>query len=143
MADYSINQILLSSEGRHLLVSTIASDNFYDLEGGTHNTIRPEARDSWKWINHPSGPGKLIHMTTKEAHIHTWDELLQPRALGVVERKSSTILVSDMASDSFLKGIAVCVDGYKLAIESLKSHGPTTKYFNPPALGRCMLLLAY
>lgn len=123
IADYSINEILLSSEGRYLLVSTIASDNVYDLEGGIHNTIQPEARASWKWINHPSGADMLIHMTTKEAHIHTWDELLQPQAPGVVERKSSTMLVSNISSDSFLKGIAVCVDGCKLAIEFSKSHG--------------------
>jgi hypothetical protein len=135
IADYSINQILLSPKGNRLLVSTIASDNVYDLESGIHNTIQPEVRASWKWINHPSGPDKLVHMTTKEAHVHTWDELLRPQAPGAVERKSSIKLISDMSSNTFLKGIAVCVDGCKLAIEFSTSHGrqSTSHVFLLPA----------
>ena len=114
--DYPISQVLLNSDDNRLLVSTIVSDTIYDIKSGVHNTITFQERASWKCINHPRDPSKLIHISSNAAHIYAWNELSEPHSSADMK------LASHMRADMSVKDVATCSDGCKVSVEFSKPH---------------------
>lgn len=65
----AIVQILLSPNGKRLVISTPQSDQLWNLEDKTLQHTRPvdAPRTSWKWVPHPSDPQKVLLF--KDAHM--------------------------------------------------------------------------
>ena len=79
--DQSIKQVLLSHHETKLLISTDASDITYEIEPGTQTVASFSDRpSSWKWVNHPHNPSKLLYITARTIHIYSWNsDLLEPQ----------------------------------------------------------------
>lgn len=114
--NYSINQIVLSATGEQILVSTKVSDTIYDIGSGVHKTSTFPERLSWKWIDHPRDPTKLIHITAKTAHTHSWDDPSEP------SYSVDLTVESNVDLEMIVKDVAACSDGCKLAIEFAKTN---------------------
>lgn len=114
--DYSISQLLLDSDNKRLLVSTIAFDTIYNINNGVHHTIKFQEETFWRWANHPHDPSKLIRITAKAAHIHMWNEPSDP--LFSVDMK----LTSSLRTDTAVRNVTTCSDGCKLCVEFSKPH---------------------
>ena len=121
--DYSVHQVLLDLDNKRLLVSTMVSDTVYNIHSGVRTAVTFKERSSWKWVNHPQDPQKLIHITAKAAHTHIWDDLSEPHS--TMDMK----LASDMSIDMSVKDVAACSDGCKLSVEFSKSrNGQSTSH---------------
>ena len=114
--EYPISQLLLDSNNNRLLVSTVVSDTIYDIDGGVHSVRMFEERASWKWVNHPRDPGKLIHIAATVAHLHTWNELSESHSSADIR------LGSDMSIAMSVKDVAACSDGCKFSVEYSKPY---------------------
>ncbi|TVY14338.1 Vegetative incompatibility protein HET-E-1 [Lachnellula arida] len=114
--DYSISQIILNPTNNRILVSTKVSDTVYDIESGQHKSSTFPERESWKWVDHPRDPTKLIHITAKSAHVHSWDDLPEPTF------KVNLKLDADVHTGMLVKDVAACSDGCKLSIEFTKAN---------------------
>jgi hypothetical protein len=115
-AHEAISQILLSPDETSMLISTLVSDHFFDLDDGRREVkpaIKREA--TWKWINHPSDSSRLIYVTAAEAHVHSWKDVMNPN-LNLCPRESIPIS-SDLFTDMVLKDVAVSHDYCKFAVE--------------------------
>jgi WD40 repeat protein len=116
LVDEAITQILLSQDERSMLVSTLASDCFYDLHDGRQEVKSPSHRGAaWKWINYPGEPSRLIHITAEEAHIHSWADMLSPTKDACLKQSSS--ISSSLLPDMTLKDVLVCQDHCRIAVE--------------------------
>ncbi|KAI9781781.1 MAG: hypothetical protein M1839_005774 [Geoglossum umbratile] len=79
VVDEAIRQILLSPNGRRLLVSTALSENLYSIEEKPirhlKRTNSTSQQMSKKWISHPSDRANLLQFDGLVARIFGWDSL--------------------------------------------------------------------
>ena len=69
---HAIVQILISSSGKQLLVSTASQDEVWSLEGHRIGENPTTQRTGWSWINHPSDPNHLLLFEDSKVHIFLW-----------------------------------------------------------------------
>ncbi|KAH0559298.1 hypothetical protein GP486_004190 [Trichoglossum hirsutum] len=79
-ADHAIRQILLSPNGKQLLVSTTLAEYLYSIEKKPIQQrlvrVDPTSRQtSKKWINHPSDQAHLLQFEGRVARIFSWSSL--------------------------------------------------------------------
>ncbi|KAL8952405.1 MAG: hypothetical protein Q9222_001682 [Ikaeria aurantiellina] len=71
----ALRQALISSDGKMILLSAISSDQIWGLDGKQLATRTVAGRQSWRWINLPSSPPKLLLVTDGEVQHFDWQTL--------------------------------------------------------------------
>lgn len=111
-----VHQILLSSDGKHLLVSTAESDNIWELETASlvQTTAPSEARAAWTWANHPVQPGRLLLVNGGRASIFEWAgfrELSNPDGIDLGLLAPSKLSVVNIILSSRARNVCVSQSG--------------------------------
>ena len=114
--DYPIGQLLFDPNNNRILVSTLVSDTIYDMTSGDHNTVNCQERSSWRWINQPSHPNKLIYITPEAVYIRTWDDLPG------LSLSAEMTLVLDDSSNMCVRDVVTSFDGCEFAVQLSKPH---------------------
>ena len=73
-ASQAIVQILISPNGKELLVSTASYDEVWSLEGNRLGSAHFPHRVAWSWITHPSDPSHLLLVEGAKIHIYEWSQ---------------------------------------------------------------------
>jgi WD40 repeat protein len=107
-----VHQILLSSDGKHLLVSTAESDHVWELETPSLVLITApsEARAAWMWANHPIQPGRLLLVNGGRASIFEWadlQELSDPNGIDLGLPAPSKLSAVDIILSSCARNVCV------------------------------------
>lgn len=75
-SEFSINQILLNTEGTRLLLSTSRDDTLWCLvTKKCMASSRTEARHMWKWYTDPQKPAQVNLFHDSTVHTYRWNDL--------------------------------------------------------------------
>ncbi|MCJ1355983.1 MAG: hypothetical protein MMC33_005977 [Icmadophila ericetorum] len=100
-----VRQVLLSVDGKRLLVSTDEADELWNLEEAllAHKSISILPGFSYRWINHPKDSTKLILVSQFLAKIFDWEtlsELSKPEAISLALNPTSLQPLTNLTSSN-------------------------------------------
>ena len=116
LQNQAIRNIVLSTAGDRLLVSTSTSDTVYSLDGKLVNSSYHTSRASQKWLNHPLNADQLITLNTETIRLFDWQTFHE---LCFQDVKSSDFRGT---SRTIIKRIVVCTKQRKILIRLSTSH---------------------
>jgi hypothetical protein len=106
----SVDQILLDSTSKRLLVSDPGQARLYDIENGNFLTLSVVESSLGKWIYHPRNPNRLIHITRSILYHRN---VLSPDYYSKTRLKD----VLEVNSKMVVRSVDTCCDGTKLFVE--------------------------
>ena len=106
-----IQQMIFSSSGRLLLVSTDTIDEIWDVVNATLIGARPrEDSKSWRWINHPASKNNLLLIEDGCAHVFSWEgfsQLSRPHGIALLGSGRSEVILDHILSSRNNRNICI------------------------------------
>ena len=108
--ELSVCQIMLDSENKYLLASTVDSDTIWNLKSGTSKTQVFAGRHAWRWTDHPAQTHLLLLVDSRLVTIFNWDQFEQ------ISGTARTEIKSTHPTEGSPSGIHICGGGRFVAI---------------------------
>ena len=114
-----IHQVLLSPDGKRVLISTAETDQLWNIDNASliHKHVILEPRSSLKWASHPNYNDRLLLVVNGRAKLFDWamfTELSKPSGIDLGLSEASRMLIADLGSSVQGRNVFISFSGTRM-----------------------------